>query len=110
MRFPLPSSLRSLSFTALGLLASGLACAATPVGAVAGITPGPVADLVVVGRGLDAGFRTGMVCRVARANAEIGELLLVEVRPTCASALITNLAVGQLVRVGDAVTSKISKS
>jgi hypothetical protein len=51
-----------------------------------------------------------MVCRVARASAEIGELLLVEVRPTCASALITNLSVGQSVRIGDAVISKISKS
>jgi len=110
MRSLLPSKFRSLGLTALGLLASGLACAATPVGTVAGIASGPIADLVVVGRGLDAGFRAGMVCRVARASAEIGELLLVEVRPTCASALITNLSVGQSVRVGDAVVIKISKS
>jgi len=99
-----------LGYVAFGLLASGLALAATPTGTVAGIASGTVADLVVVGRGMDAGFRAGMVCRVARAKSEIGELLLVEVRPTCASALITNLAVGQSVRTGDVVTSKISKS
>jgi len=110
MRPPSSSKFSTLGFIALGLLASGLARAAAPVGTVAGIASGPVADLVVVGRGLDAGFRSGMVCRVTRPNADIGELLLVEVRPTCASALITQLSAGQSVRVGDLVTSKISKS
>lgn len=110
MRLSLHSKFSFRGLIACGLLAFGVVHAAAPVGAVVEIASGPVADLVVIGQGLEAGFRTGMICRVERASVEIGELLLVEVRPTCASALISSLPAGQSFRVGDLVTVKISKS
>lgn len=110
MRHSLPSLLRYLGLTALAALGYGMAVASTPMGAVAGIAADSVADLVVVAAGSDVGFRSGMVCRVTRGRTEVGELVLVEVRPSCSSGLITSLARSQSVRAGDSVTSKLLKS
>jgi hypothetical protein len=51
-----------------------------------------------------------MVCRVARGGAEIAEVLLVELRPTCAAALITRMAPGQRILAGDVASLKILKT
>jgi hypothetical protein len=68
------------------------------------------ADLVLVGSGFDAGLRQGMVCRVTRGPAVIGEVLLVALRDHCAAALILNLASGQAIRSGDVAAVKIIKT
>ncbi|MFH1499704.1 MAG: hypothetical protein ABII82_17980 [Verrucomicrobiota bacterium] len=59
------------------------------------------ADLVVLGDGFAAGLRQGMVCRVTRGGAEIGDILLVDLRSGAATALILNLAPGQRIQPGD---------
>jgi hypothetical protein len=51
-----------------------------------------------------------MVCRVTRGGAEIAEVLLVDLRPTCASALIVGLTAGQSIRAGDVASVKILKT
>ena len=76
---------------------------------VVAVQPTRVADLVLLGRGFDAGLRTGMVCRITRADAPVAEVILVELRPTCAAALILDLAPGQAVRSGDLATVKTLK-
>jgi len=74
------------------------------------VQPARVADLVLLGNGFNAGLRQGMVCRVTRGNADIAEILLVEVRPTCSAALITSLAPSQSIHAGDAAAIKILKT
>ncbi|MCX6956851.1 MAG: hypothetical protein NTV51_32395 [Verrucomicrobia bacterium] len=107
LRRLLQSSLLALvaatPFTARASVVSG------PVGVVA-VQPTRVADLVLLGRGFDAGLRQGMVCRVTRGGAEIAEVLLVDLRPTCASALIVAQAAGQSLRAGDLASVKILKA
>jgi hypothetical protein len=77
---------------------------------VVAVQSAAVADLVLLGRGFDAGLRQGMVCRVSRSGADIAEILLVGLRPTCASALIVSQATGQSIRVGDIASVKILKT
>jgi hypothetical protein len=77
---------------------------------VVAVQPSRVADLVLLGHGFDAGLRQGMVCRVTRGNADIAEILLVEVRPTCSAALITSLVPAQSIHAGDAAAVKILKT
>ena len=77
---------------------------------VVAVQPTRVADLVLLGHGFDAGLRQGMVCRVTRGNADIAEILVVEVRPTCSAALITSLAPKQSIHAGDAAALKILKT
>ena len=77
---------------------------------VVAVQPARSADLVLLGRGFDAGLRQGMVCRIARGTIEVAEVLLVELRPTCAAALITSLAPGQSIRTGDVASLKILKT
>ena len=69
-----------------------------------------VADLVLLDRGFDAGLRQGMICRITRDGAEVAEVLLVELRPTCSAALITSLAPKQSIRAGDVASLKILKT
>jgi hypothetical protein len=76
---------------------------------VVAVQPTRAADLVLLGRGFDAGLRQGMVCRIMRADALVAEVILVELRPTCAAALILDLAPGQAVRAGDLATVKTLK-
>ena len=97
------------AFVALAPL-SGRAAASSNVAAVVAVHETRVADLVLLDRGFDAELRQGMVCRVTRGGAEIAEVLLVELRPTCSAALILSLAPGQSIRAGDAASLKILKS
>lgn len=100
--------------------ASLLALAAMPFGAagavasngaeVATVQSTAVADLVLLNRGFDAGFRQGMICRITRGGAEVAEVLLVGLRPACSAALITSLVPGQSVRAGDFALIKILKT
>jgi len=76
---------------------------------VVAVQPTRVADLIMLGRGFDAGLRQGMVCRVTRGGSEIAEILLVELRPTCSAALILSLAPKQSIRAGDIAAIKVHK-
>ena len=100
------------SLLALAAAAPFTVCAASAAGSteVVAVRSEPVADLVLLGHGFDAGLRQGMVCRVTRGSIDIAELLLVEVRPTCCAALITSLAPKQSIHAGDFVAPKISKT
>ena len=77
---------------------------------VVAVQPARTADLVLLGHGFDAGLRQGMVCRITRGAAEVAEVLLVEVRPTCSAALITSLAPKQSIHAGDVAALKILKT
>lgn len=66
----------------------------------------PAADLVVLDAGFESGFRQGMVCTVTRDGTSLGELLLVDLRPRAASALILVLSSGQGLQPGDLVAVK----
>jgi len=109
---------RSVWMAALCLLNSGFwvlnSSAATsvvaPSAAIVAVKATPTADLVLLDHGFDAGLRQGMVCRVTRGSAEIGEVLLVDLRPTHSAALILSLAPKQSFRVGDAAAIKVLKS
>jgi hypothetical protein len=70
----------------------------------------PATDLVVLDAGLEAGFRQGMVCSVTRSGENIGELLLVDLRPRKASALILDLVSGYGLQIGDRVFVKTVSS
>ena len=100
---------RAAALVAFGLLTSNFGFAA-PAAAVVGVQPTRVADLVMLDRGFDAGLRQGMVCRVTRGGADIAEVLLVELRPTCGAALIMSIAPRQSIHAGDVATVKILKS
>lgn len=68
-----------------------------------------VADVVLLGAGFDAGLRQGMVCSVRRDGAEVGEVVLVDLRPRAGAALILRLAPGQSIQAGDIATVKTLK-
>ena len=70
----------------------------------------PAADLVVLDGGHEAGLREGMVCTVFRSGQVIGELLLVDLRPRAASALILDLASDRSLQPGDLVSVKTVSS
>ena len=71
----------------------------------------PDFTLPLKGRDFAAGAHLrAPVCRVARGGAEIAEVLLVELRPTCAAALITRMAPGQRILAGDVASLKILKT
>jgi len=70
----------------------------------------PSADLVVLDAGFEAGLRQGMVCTVSRSGESLGELLLVELRPRAATALILGLATGRSLQSGDSVAVKTFSS
>ena len=59
--------------------------------------------------GFDAGLRQGMVCRVTRGTTEIGEILLVELRPGHSAALILSVVSNQSIRAGDVASVKTLK-
>ncbi len=70
----------------------------------------PAADLVVLDNGFEAGLRQGMVCTVTRSGEMVGELLLVDLRPRAASALILDLTAGRGLQPGDTVAVKTVSS
>jgi hypothetical protein len=84
--------------------------AAAPAARVASIEPTRVADVVLLRGGFNAGLRQGMVCRVTRGDAEIAEILLVELRPAHSAALILSVAPKQSIRPGDSAEIKILKT
>lgn len=68
------------------------------------------ADLVILDAGHEAGLRQGMVCVATRGGEVVGELLLVDLRPRAASALILDLAPGRFLQAGDQVAVKTVSS
>jgi hypothetical protein len=78
--------------------------------AVVAMQPSRTVDLVLLDSGYDVGLRAGMVCHVSRGSLSIGDVLLVELRPTAAAALILSLTPNQAIRSGDDVAVKILKS
>lgn len=78
--------------------------------AVVGVQATRAADLVLLGAGFDAGLRQGMVCRVTRGQAEVAEIVLVELRDHASAALILSLAPKQSIRAGDLVAVKTFKT
>lgn len=86
------------------------AAASTGTAGVVAVEQTRVADLVMLGRGFDAGLRQGMVCRVLRGTTEVAEILVVDLRPSCSAALILNVARGQSIRAGDVASIKVLKS
>lgn len=107
---PAYRGLRAAALAALVLLGSSFVHAAASSAAVVGIESTRVADVVLLGNGFNAGLRQGMVCRITRGGAEIAEVLLVEVRPTCGAALIVSVAPKQSIRPGDLAAVKVLKS
>ena len=77
---------------------------------VAAVRSTRVADIVLLGSGFTAGLRQGMVCRITRGNADIAEVLLVDLRLHASAAVILQLAPGQAIRPGDTATVKILKA
>ncbi|MBM3856159.1 MAG: hypothetical protein FJ399_23875 [Verrucomicrobia bacterium] len=69
-----------------------------------------MADLVVLGDGFEAGLRQGMICRVTRGAQEIAEVLLVDLRPRCSTALILGVVSGQSIQAGDIARIKVLKT
>ena len=102
--------LRAAGVAAVLHLTSSFVHAAAPSASVVAIESTRAADLVIVGNGFNAGLRQGMVCRVARGGSEIGEILLVDLRPSCSAALILGVDPRQTIRPGDIVTVKVLKS
>jgi hypothetical protein len=107
--------LRLLQAILLALLAAApfsvrAATGSGSAAAVVAVQATRVADLILLDRGFDAGLRQGMICRVTRGTSEIAEIQLVDLRPTCAAALITSLAPQQSIRAGDVARIKILKT
>ena len=107
--------MRRLRLTCLLLLvavtSNGVRAARGPsVAEVVAVQAAGVADVVLLNHGFDAGLRQGMVCRLSRGAADVAEILLVDLRPTCSAALIVNVASRQSIRAGDQVSLKVFKS
>lgn len=108
--------LRLLSSALLALAAlvsSSAPAAAVQVSgqaAVVATKPARTTDLVLLDAGYDAGLRAGMVCHVSRGALSVGDVLLVELRPSAASALILGLTPNQAILSGDRVAVKVLKS
>jgi len=96
--------------TVLGFQPSTFGLAAVPGAEVAAVKSGRIADLIILSGGFEAGLRQGMVCRVTRNQVDIAEVLLVELRSSCSTALILSLADQQSIRAGDVASIKILKS
>lgn len=68
------------------------------------------ADIVILDAGYETGLRQGMVCNVSRAGTQIGEVMLVDLRPRSASALILDLVSNLSLQPGDSVVVKTVSS
>jgi hypothetical protein len=51
-----------------------------------------------------------MVCRITRGGADIADIILVDLRTNCGSALIVSLSPGQSIRRGDVASVKVLKT
>lgn len=95
---------------ALGLSNSVQAYAGAQTVPVVALEGTDSADLVLIGAGLGSGLRQGMTCLVSREGRRIAELRLVEARQSLSSALIVEVAPGEAVRLGDAISIKTLKT
>jgi hypothetical protein len=103
----------ALSLAFIGVASAGAAVSgARSVGAarVTQIGRTPVADLVVLDAGLDAGLRQGMICIVTRGVEKIGELQLVDLRSQASNAVILDIKAGESLLKGDQVAVKTVSS
>jgi hypothetical protein len=100
------------SFLALAALTPFAVRAAIASGSseVVAVHSARLADIVLLGHGHDAGLRQGMICRVTRGGSDVAEIILVDLRPNCGSALIVSLSPGQSIRKGDMASVKILKT
>lgn len=110
MRFRLLSSFllavaALLSSATRATAAQGFGCAV-----VVGTQSARTADLVLLDAGYCIGLRAGMVCHVTRGGLSVGDILLVELRPTAAAALIISLTPNQAILGGDQIAVKVLKS
>jgi hypothetical protein len=103
-------SLRFAVLVAAAHLTSLISHAASPAATVVTVEPTRVADLILLRGGFDAGLRQGMVCRVTRGATEIGEILLVELRPGHSAGLILSVVSRQSIRSGDIASVKTLKT
>ena len=105
---------RTLSRFALALLLitpfAGYSAAVVPTIEVAAVQQNRVADLVMLSHGYDAGLRQGMVCRVIRGQAEVAEVILVDLRSESSVALILKIAAQESIRARDVIVPKVFKS
>lgn len=69
--------------------------------AVAKVVPSLAADVVILDGGLEQGIRLGMVCRVTRGFAEIGELIIIESNSDRSAGLILELSEDTFIKKGD---------
>jgi len=108
--------LRPLSFVLLALpvFVSSATCARGAQGfgrvAVVATQPARTTDLVVLDAGNNVGLRAGMVCHVTRGALPVGDVLLVELRPNAAAALILSLTPNQAILNGDQIAVEVLKS
>ncbi len=68
---------------------------------VAEVVPTLAADVVIIDGGLEQGIRLGMVCRVTRGIAPIGELIIIESRSDRSAGLILELVEDSTIQAGD---------
>ncbi len=106
----LRSLLQSARWVLLLTLAFTGARAAATVGSVVAVQPTRVADLVMLDAGFTAGLRQGMICRLTRGQAEIAEILIVELRSHFSAALIVSLSPREQIRPGDSALIKTFKT
>ncbi len=74
---------------------------------VVGVAQARVGDLVALDAGSGVGLRAGMVCEVTRDGSIIGDLLLVELRPRTATALVLRLVKDHTIRIGDGIDHRV---
>jgi hypothetical protein len=105
---------RSLNRFALAYLVfapfAGYSASVVPTIEVAAIQQNRVADLVMLSHGYDAGLRQGMVCRVIRGQAEVAEVILVDLRLQTSVALILKVSANESIRARDVIAPKVFKS
>lgn len=75
-------------------------------GAVFGVYEARHADFVLIAGGFDSGFRRGMVCQVSAGQAEVAEIILVDVRENSSAALILDLQSESMIEPGQSVRIK----
>lgn len=70
---------------------------------VVAMQPARTTDFGLLDAGFDVGRRVGMVCHVTRGALSVGDVVLVELRPTASAALIRSLTPNQAILSGDLV-------
>lgn len=68
---------------------------------VSAVVSSLAADVVILDGGLEQGMRIGMVCRINRGTASIGELIIIESRSDRSAGLILELVDDSTIQAGD---------